>query len=98
MHAIARIMLVVKIAVAVANCSPPSNISSATHNVIITNDDMIIAKMPMPEIGLDDVPTSPAIYAHAAATNIPMITANNTPTVAIIALCMNGKSFTLTNE
>ena len=29
--------------------------------------------IPIPEIGLDDDPTKPAIYPHAAATKKPMI-------------------------
>ena len=86
MQAIARIMLVVKIATAVANRSPPakSNIPKNLQTAIMTTEEMIIARIPMPDIGLEEVPTRPAIYAQAAATKNPTTTASKTPIREII--------------
>lgn len=63
MQAIAIIMDVVKIAVAVANFSPPGRlkIPNEEHSTYITSDATMMPRMPMPEIGLDDVPTRPAM-------------------------------------
>ena len=54
---------VVKIAVAVANFSPPGRlkIPKEEQRAYITSDATIIPRMPIPEIGLEDVPTRPAI-------------------------------------
>jgi hypothetical protein len=73
MQAIARIIDVTNIAVAVAKVSPPgiSKIPKDEHIAYITSDETIIPMIPIPEIGLDDVPTRPAIYAQAAATKSP---------------------------
>ena len=54
---------VVKIAVAVANFSPPGSakMPNMEHSAYMTSDATMMPRMPMPEIGLEDVPTSPAM-------------------------------------
>lgn len=63
MQAIAMMMDVVKIAVAVANFSPPGSakMPNDSQSAYITSDATMMARMPMPEIGLELVPTRPAI-------------------------------------
>lgn len=63
MQAIARMIDVVKIAVAVANFSPPgrAKIPKDQQSAYMTSDATMIPRIPMPEIGLDDVPTRPAM-------------------------------------
>ena len=63
MQAIARMIDVVKIAVAVANFSPPGSakMPNMEHSAYMTSDATMMPRMPMPEIGLEDVPTSPAM-------------------------------------
>ena len=62
-HAIARMMDVVKMAVAVANFSPPgiSKMPNEAHSAYMTSEETMMPRIPMPEIGLADVPTSPAM-------------------------------------
>ena len=63
MQAIARMIEVVKMAVAVANFSPPgrSKMPNEEHNAYMTSEETMMPRIPMPEIGLADVPTSPAM-------------------------------------
>ena len=63
MQAIARMIEVVKMAVAVANFSPPgiSKMPNDAQSEYMTSEATMMPRMPMPEIGLDDVPTSPAM-------------------------------------
>ena len=59
----AKIIEVVKIAVAVANFSPPgiSKMPKEFARNKTTREETIIPMIPIPEIGLEDVPTRPAI-------------------------------------
>ena len=63
MQAMARMIDVVKIAVAVANFSPPgkSKMPNEEQSAYMTSEATMMPRMPMPEIGLDDVPTRPAM-------------------------------------
>ena len=63
MQAMAMMMDVVKIAVAVANFSPPGRLKMPNdwQSAYMTRDATMIARMPMPEIGLELVPTRPAM-------------------------------------
>jgi hypothetical protein len=89
---------VVKIAVAVANFSPPGRlkIPKLEQSAYMTSEATMIPRMPIPEIGLEDVPTRPAIYAQAAATKNPMSTATTTPTTTKVRFCDIGSSSGLT--
>ena len=99
MQAIARMMLVVNMAVAVANFSPPGSAKTPKdeQSAYITSEETMMPRMPMPEIGLDDVPTRPAMYAQAAATKKPMRTAMRTPTTTMDSACPIGSVSGATN-
>ena len=75
------ITLVIKIANAVENIAPPgiSNTSKVLLRPRTTRDETIIPRMPMPEIGLAEVPIRPAMYPQAAATKKPMSSATRIP-------------------
>ena len=63
MQAIAMMMDVVKMAVAVANFSPPGieKMPKDEQSAYMTSEATMMARMPMPEIGLELVPTRPAM-------------------------------------
>ena len=63
MQAMARMIEVVKMAVAVANFSPPgiSKMPNEEQSAYMTREATMMPRMPMPEIGLEDVPTRPAM-------------------------------------
>lgn len=80
--AVATITLVVKIAKAIANLESIGSSNKFAPKSKITKDETIIPISPIPEIGLEEDPTSPAIYPQAAATKKPIKTETKVPTKA----------------